>query len=579
MQSILFSNLIRSSSCVLRTASTIPSQRFLSRSSASPFFLRSPLDPLQPPSTPLPLSHSRFSSSHHGVAPEDAKLALSSLSNWALWRAWIVFKACSIGPFVQNAQTLLDLSFRVFGRTLTLAVIHRTFFAHFCAGETADEVEVSMKKLRSMGVGSILDYAAEADIKKQAQEDPDAVYREQERVGVVSARTYDYLGEEKCDANVQIFLDCIDAAARQPNGFTAIKLTALGKPEFLRHISEILQAIRRTFHDFATGGSETISFEQFRGGLNDRLGLSLTDEELRKLFTRFDIDGNGHIDYLEWTSVLDLDNLDHSKLFFADAHDEHGSLSLLTKHGKIPLIGEDEAQLIKNLTSRLQIIAKTAAERKVMLLIDAEQSYLQPAIEHFTRNLQRAYNKQQPIVFNTYQAYLTKSNTDVAADLLRSKREGFWFAAKLVRGAYMVMERQLAADGNYPSPILPNKQATDDNYDRLADAILKHTDHASVMIATHNQHSIQLATELMNVYGIPPSGNIHFAQLLGMSDVLTYSLGAKGYNVYKYVPYGPVHEVIPYLLRRAQENSDVMSFAQYERELCWKELVARKFFF
>ncbi|MDP2438277.1 MAG: proline dehydrogenase family protein [archaeon] len=508
------------------------------------------------------------------------KTAFAQLDNLALLRAWFVFKLCSWDWLVQHSQQLLGLSGKVLGSRLTLGIVRRTFFAHFCAGETADEVEVKMRQLRSMGVGSILDYAAEADVAEVQKEVPEAVLRDVARIGVVSARTYDYLGEAKCDANVQTFLDCIDAAARQADGFTAIKLTALGKPEFLERVSKILNGIRATFHEFASGGAETISFEQFRVGITERLGLSLEEEDLRSIFEHFDRDSNGTIDYLEWTSVLDLNNLHHSKLFFADPHSHNkDSLHLLTKSGKIPLIDEDEAKLIHSLTDRLQTIAKAAAEKKVKLLIDAEQSYLQPAIDHFTCNLQRLYNREQPIVFNTYQAYLINARSHMAADLLRSQREGFWFAGKLVRGAYMVLERHLAKENNYLSPILPDKQATDASYNNLADLILRNHARATVMIATHNQHSIYLATELMRTYNIEPAGPVYFAQLLGMSDILSFNLGAKGYHVYKYVPYGPVNEVIPYLLRRAQENSDMLSFAQVERELCWKELCQRKFFF
>src|SRR3989338_4705648 len=473
----------------------------------------------------------------------EVKTAFAQLDNLALLRAWFVLKLCSWGWLVQHSQQLLGLSGKVLGSRLTLGIVRRTFFAHFCAGETADEVEVKMRQLRSMGVGSILDYAAEADVAEVKKEVPEAVLRDVARIGVVSARTYDYLGEAKCDANVQTFLDCIDAAALQADGFTAIKLTALGKPKFLK-------GIRATFHEFASGGAEAISFEQFRVGITERLGLSLEEEDLLSIFGHFDKDGNGTIDYLEWTSVLDLNNLHHSKLFFADPHSHNkDSLHLLTKSGKIPLIDEDEAKLIHSLTDRLPTIAKAAAEKKVKLLIDADQSYL------------------------------IKSRSRVAADLLRSQREGFWFAGKLVRGAYMVLERHLAKENNYPSPILPDKQATDSSYTSLADLILRNHARATVMIATHNQHSIYLATELMRTYNIEPAGPVYFAQLLGMSDILSFNLGAKGYHVYKYVPYGPVNEVIPYLLRRAQENSDMLSFAQVERELCWKELCQRKFFF
>lgn len=524
-------------------------------------------------------THSTTSTSNSALNLTDTKVAFEGVSNVALWRALAVFRICSSQMLVSRSAELLNISTRVLGENFTMSLLRKTFFGHFCAGETADEVEVRMRQLKAKNVGSILDYAAEADVdelEKSSGQDDSIVVRDEERVGVVSARTYDYLGEAKCDANVQIFLDCIDAAARQPDGFTAVKLTALGKPEFLERISKILVGIRKTFEQFLPENNESIGFEQFREGLL-KLGITFSEDEIGALFEQLDKDKNQHIDYLEWTSALNLDNLTERKLFFGGTAES--PLKILTASGRLPLINEEDAELVQNLRNRLQRIAEAAASKQVKLMIDAEQSYLQPAIEHFTLNLQRVYNAKQPIVFNTFQAYLRHTRVALAQDLERAKREGWWFACKLVRGAYMVLERQVAQEKGAISPVFDNKQQTDESYNQLIDLIIKNYDRSSLMVASHNQQSITKAVQLMQERGIPPGGRIYFAQLLGMSDILTFNLGLNGYHAYKYVPYGPIREVVPYLVRRAQENSEMLSFSRVERQLCWQELKRRRLFF
>lgn len=230
---------------------------------------------------------------------------------------------------------------------------------------------------------------------------------------------------------------------------------------------------------------------------------------------------------------------------------------------------------------RCETIAALASELKVRLMIDAEQTYFQRAIDNVVYNLQRKYNVDFPTIFTTFQCYLTSSYKNVELNLELAKRNGYFFAAKIVRGAYMISERARASDMGYADPIQPTIEATHDNYNKVMELIVQNLaagHRVNLMVASHNQRSMELMLELMNKYHIHHSnGGIYFGQLLGMADHLTFSLGGQGYKVYKYLPYGPVDEVVPYLLRRVQENSDIMSGAYSELQKLSSELQRRAF--
>ena len=201
----------------------------------------------------------------------------------------------------------------------------------------------------------------------------------------------------------------------------------------------------------------------------------------------------------------------------------------------------------------------------VRLLIDAEQHKFQPAIDSLVLDLQQEYNAFEravaPTIFHTYQCYKKETMGKIKVDLERSQRFGYHFAGKLVRGAYMMHERERAQEMGYPDPIHETIEDTHNTYDEAVEYLLKkyaeNNGKIEVMIASHNQQSIEKAIQLTEKYNID-GPVLSFAQLLGMSDNLTNTLGTNGYRAYKYTPYGEVHEVIPYLLRRAQENSGML---------------------
>jgi len=220
--------------------------------------------------------------------------------------------------------------------------------------------------------------------------------------------------------------------------------------------------------------------------------------------------------------------------------------------------------------------AAAAELSNVNLMIDAEQTYLQPAIDSLVMQAQREFNGQRAVVMNTYQCYLRDSVDRLVLDLGAAKDSGYVFGVKLVRGAYMNQERRLAAERGYDDPIFAEIGQTHQAFDGAVTLMLDRIDGCDVLIGSHNERSIRLAVRGMHTRGLPPqSPRVAFAQLLGMCDFVTFKLAQKGFRAYKYVPYGPVKEVLPYLLRRAQENSDMLGTGGKEMTLVFKELAGR----
>ena len=222
-------------------------------------------------------------------------------------------------------------------------------------------------------------------------------------------------------------------------------------------------------------------------------------------------------------------------------------------------------------------MCKLAKEKDVEILIDAEESWMQDAADDLCEDMMRLYNKDIPIVYNTLQLYRCGRLEYLKQLHERAKRDGFKIGLKIVRGAYMEKERERAEDKGYESPICVTKEATDINFNETLDYILKNLNEISLFIGTHNEESCYLAMELMNKLNISKSDNrVWFGQLYGMSDHISFNLAANGYNVAKYVPFGPVKDVMPYLIRRAEENTSVAGQTSRELNLLKQEKARRK---
>lgn len=253
------------------------------------------------------------------------------------------------------------------------------------------------------------------------------------------------------------------------------------------------------------------------------------------------------------------------------------SFSLLEKLNTGATLTKEEGRKKEELLSRVDRICKSAFEADTPVFIDAEESWIQDAIDQIAEEMMAKYNREKAIVFNTVQLYRHDRLQYIKDVHSRAKEQRYKLGLKLVRGAYMEKERSRAEEKGYESPIQPNKEASDRDYNSSLDYCIENIEDFAICAGTHNESSSLYLTELMDKNGIEKNDSrIYFAQLLGMSDHISYNLSAAGYNVAKYVPYGPVKEVLPYLIRRAQENTSVAGQTSRELSLILKERKRRR---
>mgnify|MGYP000029432552 CR=1 FL=1 len=254
-----------------------------------------------------------------------------------------------------------------------------------------------------------------------------------------------------------------------------------------------------------------------------------------------------------------------------------GAIDLYEKVGTTQqLTSKEQAdwELVKN---RFHSICKAAYDQNIPLLIDGEESWMQDAADALVLEMMKTYNKDQVLIYNTLQAYRWDRMDYIKNLLEQSKHDGFKVGIKLVRGAYMEKERLRAKNYGYVSPICETKQATDHNFNNILTYMIGELEHMSIFLGTHNEESSYLLLEQMEQKGISlKDPRIWFGQLYGMSDHISYNLSAKGYNVSKYLPFGPVRDVMPYLMRRAEENTSVAGQTNRELDLLSKERKRRK---
>jgi len=236
----------------------------------------------------------------------------------------------------------------------------------------------------------------------------------------------------------------------------------------------------------------------------------------------------------------------------------------------------DEKEEWHRVRHRMMQICETAAQKKIGVFVDAEETWIQDPVDALTILVMDMLNKERVVVYNTVQLYrhdrlqFLKDSYDAAVE------RNFILGAKLVRGAYMEKERKRAAEKQYPSPIQPDKESTDRDYNAAILFCIDHIDRIALIVASHNEQSNLLTVNLLQQKGLPPDHpHIHFSQLYGMSDNITFNLAHAGCSVSKYLPFGPIEDVIPYLMRRAQENTSVKGQTGRELALIKKELKRR----
>jgi proline dehydrogenase len=253
------------------------------------------------------------------------------------------------------------------------------------------------------------------------------------------------------------------------------------------------------------------------------------------------------------------------------------SSELLEKIQSGAKLTDDEKAAYSRARDRVNVICRKAYENKVPVLVDAEETWIQEPIDALAEEMMGLYNKEKAIVFNTYQLYRTASLSNLHSDHKKAVDNNYFLGAKAVRGAYMEKERARAEKMGYPDPIQINKEATDKAFNEALQFCITHIDKISVMCGSHNEYSNQYLARLMHENRIKKDDpRVWFAQLFGMSDNISFNLARAGYKVAKYVPYGPVRAVMPYLFRRASENTSVAGQSSRELLMIRKELKRRR---
>ena len=251
-----------------------------------------------------------------------------------------------------------------------------------------------------------------------------------------------------------------------------------------------------------------------------------------------------------------------------------GTLEKISCKKKLDAKGQAKCERIH---TRVKEICEFAHSIGQPIFIDAEESWIQDAIDDLATDMMEQFNRTRPIVYNTVQMYRTDRLQFLKDARRQAHSDGYILGIKIVRGAYMEKERERADERGYESPIHPDKKATDRDYNAALEYCVDHLDDVSLVAGTHNERSTQLLAQMMHQRGLAHDHpRIFFSQLYGMGDNLSYVLAKNGYNVSKYVPYGPVGDAIPYLIRRAQENTSAAGQVSRELELITAELERRR---
>ena len=326
-------------------------------------------------------------------------------------------------------------------------------------------------------------------------------------------------------------------------------------------------------------------FDHFCGGVSEDDCIPVIDKMYgEKVCSVLDYSVEGKVDEAQFDAAFDmtvklLDFVKEKEAipFAVFKPTGFGRIELYEKVGNKLELSNEEVEEWNRVVARYDKVCSLAKEKDVKLLIDAEESWMQKAADDLVADMMRKYNTEKAIVFNTLQMYRW-DRLDYLKELhAEAKAKGFFVGMKLVRGAYMEKENERAIANDYTSPICESKEATDRNFDNGVAYMLENSGLLSLFAGTHNEDSSYLVMQLMQEYNIPTnSDSVWFGQLYGMSDHISYNLSKAGYNVAKYLPFGPVKDVMPYLIRRAEENTSVAGQTTRELNLLKEERKRRK---
>lgn len=507
-----------------------------------------------------------------------------------------VMQAMRVKYLSANSEKLIKTSEKLLGEYLTHMAVKRTFFRHFCGGEYTHELTATVNRLAEQGIGSIFDYAAEAE----ETSGEGITMRGMTAISRDTSIVYS-TNPNKFDETMTLNLLCIGHAKlmiRQVGrGFAAIKLSGLAEPMLLARVSALMLSLRQAWVGFFSENPPPLEECRVVVGLalNDRFGdakvvragiqrlvkqrghAALTEVEEENIMKLLDPKSTGKVDYLTYIAVVTSALLDRSS---------QASTILAPFMKANPQLTDHELVMWKELDNRVGIILALAVNIGVKVTVDAEQSYFQMAIDYLVRCHQAKYNQKEAVIYNTYQCYLTYTPQRLRNDLARAQEEGWVWAGKMVRGAYMHAEDETAAKNNYKSPVWRGANAGEglqlthkcynDAANHILDLISANPDSKlGVLFGTHNPDSVKLIADRVADLA-PNSSAISCAQLLGMADHLTVALARADVSVFKYVPYGPVKETMLYLGRRAKENNDVLAGARPEEYTLLTEELRRR---
>jgi proline dehydrogenase len=329
----------------------------------------------------------------------------------------------------------------------------------------------------------------------------------------------------------------------------------------------------------------TTVFDHFCGGVSEQDCMPVVEKMWAKRVSTvldYSVEGKETEDPLDDALAKTLEMLDFVKQkdaipFAVFKPTGYGRFALFQKVSEGKTLTDPEKSEWERVVNRFDQTCKKAYNLGVSLLIDAEESWMQDAADELVEQMMRKYNQEHAIVFNTLQMYRWDRMEYLEELYNTAQKEGFKIGIKVVRGAYLEKENERAAEKGYKSPICSSKQETDENFDRAVVFCLDHLDTISVFAGTHNELSSHKLMEQMQQRGIPANdARIWFGQLYGMSDHISFNMAKEGYNVAKYLPFGPVRDVMPYLIRRAEENTSVAGQTNRELELLKKERKRRK---
>ncbi|CAO3680544.1 unnamed protein product [Umbelopsis vinacea] len=487
-----------------------------------------------------------------GLADPNSRIAVRDKPTASLILSFAIYKACSVKWLVDMAPSIISYASAMHLTKPLNFIIRHTVFDQFLGGESSDDCKNTMVRLNNHGIGVILALSVETDVAEVQEIDKSHFSKEV---------------NQKADQIMNATKQCVMSASTQPGSFIALKISALTSPLLLQKVTSILSQLYESFDQHAS--AQAMSQSQLCHVVAQHRGLINVEENVPEI-----VHNHNEIDIVEFK---------HSLLL-------HRPVVMNLLSG---VLSEQDRQDWLQMLRRLNEICSLARSCGVKVLIDAEQSYLQLAIDQAAQVMEQQHNQlgNCPTIYNTYQMYTKSALHRLTVDIEVAERYNYGHGVKMVRGAYMVMERKRAAEIGYSDPIHDSLKDTHESYhagirlilnklqatqEQTGSHVCEKSSPLSLVIASHNRHSIIYTCKELHDRDIPLNcGVIFFGQLYGMCDDISYTLSRYKLPVYKYLPYGEMEQVVPYLIRRFQENSAIMERTNAECVVIVEELKHR----